>query len=90
MEGRKRVSTESEKPFGLSGDKPLRMKAVTLGAIICAAVGGAMYAENIRKTLATQGEVLGRVVEKQESMSYKLDHMEWQLTGKHGPAPDKP
>lgn len=84
------MSPESERPFSLSSDKPLRMKAVTLGAIIVAACAGAIFAENLRRDVQDQGMLLHSVVNKQNEMSYKLDRLDWSIGGKRGPAPDKP
>lgn len=81
---------DTNEPFPIGGDKPLKMKATTLGAIIVAAVAAAAFAENLRRDVADQGAILMKVVVKQDQMSYKLDRLEWTLTGKRGPAPDRP
>lgn len=85
---------ESNDPFPIGGDKPLRMKAATLGAIILSAIAGAMFLENIRRDVADQGATLAMVVGEQKQIiteqratANKVSKIEWILEGRRGPPP---
>lgn len=82
--------SESKEPFTVGPDKPLRMRAATLIAIVCAAVCGAVYAQNIRRDVADLGSIVQTLVTEQRAMGHKVDRLEWLQGGRRGPEPDKP